>query len=287
MFSLLVLLILYLINSPLITKSIIDYTSLFIEKLFPASFIFFTISSLLIEYDFIENISKFLHINGAIFYVIIMSLISGFPSGSKYIKDLLDKDIIDIKTANYLIIFTHFPNPLFILGSVSLLFKNSHYAAIILISLITSNLIIGLITRPKDKTHIITKTKKEYKSFSIYLVNSIKSSLKTLILIYGTSVFFYLIAVIINNYISFSVYNYVLINGLFDLTKGIFLTSLIQNDILKSIFIILFISFGGISINMQVKSIITDTNIKYKNFFIGRVFQFIISTIIFLLIINW
>lgn len=283
---LIILLCLYLLNSPLVIKSILDYTKLFLEKLFPASFIFFIISSLLIDYNFIEIISNYLHINGAIFYVVMMSLISGFPSGSKYIKDLLKRKIISEKLANYLIIFTHFPNPIFILGSVSILFKNEKYALYILISLIISNIIIGIILRPKEK-EIIIYQKNSKTNFSFYLSKAIKDSIKTLILIYGTSVFFYLIIAIINHYIKLPLYSYILANGLFDLTKGIFLTSLIKNDFIKALFIILFTSFGGISINMQVKSIISDTNIKYYNFLIGRLFQFILSVLIFLLIINW
>ena len=49
------LMILYIINSTLITKHILIYTKLFLEKLFPASFLFFIFSSLLIEYNIIEK----------------------------------------------------------------------------------------------------------------------------------------------------------------------------------------------------------------------------------------
>ena len=283
---LITLLILYVINSNLIILSIIEYTKLFIKKLFPASFIFFIISSLLIDYSFIEKISKLLHINGANFYVIIMSMISGFPSGSKYIKDLYKRNIISLKTANYLIGFTHFPNPIFVLGSTPILFHNKNYSLYILISIIISNLIIGLITHPKEKNYIIYQNK-EIKSFSTNLSNAIINSFKVMLLIYGTSIFFYLIITIINNYLKFNLYPYIILNGLFDLTKGIFLTSLINNDMIKAILVILFISLGGISINMQVKSIISDTSISYKKFLISRIYQFIISLCIFLMIINW
>ena len=255
------------------------------EKLFPASFIFFIISSLLIDYNFIEKISKLLHINGSIFYVVVMSMLSGFPSGSKYITDLLERELISTKIANYLIIFTHFPNPIFILGSVSSIFKDKMIPIFILISLIISNLLIGLFLYPKDKEKFKI-TKSESPNFSINLKKAIYSSIKTMILIYGTSIFFYLIITILNNYLNLSLYNYIFVNGLFDLTKGVFLTSLIKNDVLRAIYIIIFISFGGISINMQVKSIIADTNVKYKNFILGRFFQIILSMSIFLLLLN-
>lgn len=285
---LILLLTLFIINSELVIKSILSYTNLFMEKLFPASFIFFIISSLLIDYNFIEKISKLLHINGSIFYVVVMSMLSGFPSGSKYITDLLERELISTKIANYLIIFTHFPNPIFILGSVSSIFKNKMIPVFILISLIISNLLIGIFLYPKDKEKFKI-IKSESTNFSINLKKAIYGSIKTMILIYGTSVFFYLIITILNNYLNLSLYNYIFVNGLFDLTKGVFLTSLINHEVLRAIYIIIFISFGGISINMQVKSIIADTNIKYKNFILGRFFQIILSMSIFLLLlgINW
>ena len=278
--------VLYLINSTLITNQILRYTKLFIEKLFPASFLFFTLSTLLIEYNAVEKLSNLLHKNGSCFYVVIMSLISGFPSGSKYTKDLLEKNLITEKDANYLISFTHFPNPLFILGPVSVLFPSKRYATTILISLILANLIIAFIKRPKEKDNPLVFIENT-PSFPKILPKAIFSSIKTILLIYGTSIFFYLIITIINQYIKLPLIEYILINGIFDLTNGVFLTSLISNPIIRSLIIIFFFALGGISVHMQTKSIIADTKINYKNFLIGRIYQIILASILFLCIINW
>ena len=280
------LMILYIINSTLITKHILIYTKLFLEKLFPASFLFFTFSSLLIEYNIIEKISKTLKINGANFYVVAMSLISGFPSGSKYTKDLLEKNLITEKSANYLIKFTHFPNPIFILGPVSLLFPNKTYALKILVCIIIANFIIAITTYQKEKS-TLSLQRKENISFAKILPKAVISSIKTIIIIYGTSVFFYLIITIINHYIKLPIKEYILMNGFFDLTNGTFLTSLITNPTTRALYIIFFFCFGGISVHMQTKSIIADTQIKYKNFLIARIFQTIIASILFLLTTNW
>ena len=277
---------LYLTNSVLITKRILIYTKLFIEKLFPASFLFFTLSTLLIEYNAVGSLTKIFKKNGAVLYVTIMSLISGFPSGSIYTTELLKKKQITEKTANYLIRFTHFPNPIFILGPVSLLFPNKTYTYKILISIILANFIIAFITRTKEK-EIIKYTSKTPTDFSKTLTKATLTSLKTIILIYGTSLFLYLIITIINHYYKLPLISYVLLNGIFDLTNGVFLTSLITNPITKGIIIIFFFSFGGLSVHMQTKSIIADTQIKYKNFFIGRIWGIIIANILFLWIINW
>ncbi len=273
-----------ILNASLLTKEIVTYTNLFITKLFPSNFLFFTLSSLLINYNIIEKISKLLHHNGSTLFVTIMSLISGYPSGSIYIKKLLNENLITTKKANYLIKFTHFPNPIFILGPVSLLFKNKIFSTKILLSLILSNFIIALIFYRKEKDkEIIYKTSKN--SFSKNLTNAITSSFKVIITIYGISLFFFIIGKIITLYLNLEIIPYILISGIFDLTNGIFKTSLITNDILKAIIIIIFFSLGGISVNMQIKSIISDTNIKYKNFFLARLLQLLFATIIFLWIV--
>lgn len=278
---LLTLLILYTINSTLIIKSIIDYTKLFYTKLFSTNFIFFMLSTILIDQGLIELINNKLKLNGSIFYVTIMSILSGIPSGSKYTKDLLDKGLISNKTANYLLSFTHFPNPMFVLNTVTILL-NKTLALKILICLILSNLIIALIFKPQKK-EVITINDSPSKDFSESLSKAIIDSLKVILIIYGTSVFFYLITVIINKYLTLNVLSHVLLNGIFDLTKGLFSISLLSNKLLKSLLIIIFFSFGSLSIHIQIKSIITNTSLKYKYFILGRLLQILFATILFLL----
>lgn len=274
--SFIILLILYLINSKYIIKCFLEYNNLFYTKLFPVSFIFFTISTILIEYKVLDIIP--ININSI--YIYILSLISGFPSGSKYIKELLDKNSITYEEASNLILFSHFPNPLFIIGSISSILNKS-ICFKLLISILLSNFIILIFTKKYKKKHttIIYPN-----NFSIVLKSSIYKSIKTIILIYGTSIFFYLISCIITKYISFNPYLYVLISGLFDLTKGVFSTTIINNVIIKSIFILVFISLGSISIHIQVKSILEDTSL-YKSFIKGRIIGTILSIIIFILLI--
>lgn len=279
------ILILYLLNSNLIIEEFLDYTNLFITKLFPTTFIIYIFSNIFIEYKIIDKLSLIFKAKASQLYIIIMSILSGFPSGPKYIKDLLNKNYITIKTANYLIYFTHFPNPLFILGTVSMIINDYKTTIIILISLISSNLLLASLL-PKPKSNIKITTTSINKDFSEIIAESIISSLKISLLIYGTSIFFYLISVIINNYFNLSLTSYILINSIFDLTKGITLTSLITNKTLQATFIIILISLGSLSINIQIKSILSDTNIKYSNFLKGRIIATILALIIFLILRN-
>ncbi len=279
---LLTLLILYTINSTLVIKSILDYTNLFITKLFPTNFVFFMLSTILIDQGLIELINNKLKLNGSIFYVTIMSILSGIPSGSKYTKDLLEKDLISTKTANYLLAFTHFPNPMFVLNTVTILL-NKTIALKILISLIISNLIIALIFKPSKK-EVFTINNYSPKDFSQSLSKAILDSLRIILIIYGTSIFFYLITVIINKYLTLNVLTHVILNGIFDLTKGLFSIALLSNKLLKTLLIIIFFSFGSFSIHLQTKSIISNTSLKYKYFILGRLLQTILAITLFFLL---
>ncbi|MCI8568583.1 MAG: hypothetical protein HFJ11_01215 [Bacilli bacterium] len=283
--TLITLLILYLINSNIIVNAIIDYSILFLTKLFPVSLLFFIFSTLLIDYGLIELIQYYLKINTSSLYVLLISAISGFPSGAKYTKELLEKNLIDENTANKIIMFSHFPNPLFILGSVYLVLKDKEICLKLLLAIIISNIIIYIFSKDKKSTKNNIKKLKVPSNFSNVLSKAVTNAFNTLLLIYGTSLFFYLVATIITKYITLNTNCFIILNGFFDLTKGVFSTTLLNNLTLRAIYILIFISFGGLSIHMQVKSIITDTSIKYKYFFIGRIIGTILALIIFILIL--
>lgn len=283
-----------LITPNIITTEILEALKVFINTLFPSIFPFFLVSDLLISYNFPNTLNKYLkevtkkifHVEGASSFVIIMSMLSGFPSGAKYIKTLLDKNLINIDEANYLIIFTHFANPLFVLTVTKGLFKNTQLSYIILICMYLSNLILGFIIRPKQvKSNKKSLETLKIPNFSTNLTSSIISSLKLLAIILGNTCFFYIVTGLIMKLFYHNQLITILINGFFDITRGITsLTNLSGFTILKSILILTFLAFGGININMQVASIISNSNIKYSNFLIGRLCQCAISITLFLII---
>ena len=276
---LITLLTLYLVNSKLIINSFLDYTKLYIEKLFPTSFLIYIISNLLINYQILDELSKITKEPNK-FYIIIMSMITGFPSGPKYITELYKKQLLSKNIANYLLRFTHFPNPLFILGSLTKIIT-LNTALKILISIYLSNFIIALFTNSKELNNKPFIQKQL--DFSTSLKESIKSSLILQLLVYGTNIFFYLITVIITNYIKLSPIFYVIINGTFDLTKGLFTTILLPKNI-QPLFLLLFLNLGSISIHIQTKSILSDTSLKYTTFLQGRIISTIFSIIIYVIL---
>ena len=277
-------LILCFCNSTIILTNILDYSKLFLTKVFPASFLFYTLSYLLVEYGIIQIIFYVFNINASSLYVFLLSLISGFPSGAKYTKELLNKGFINESEANEIIKFSHFPNPLFIIGVISNILDDTLLAKKILLSIILSNFILFLFRKRKSNTFVL-EHKIEVPDFSNTLSKAIQQAFYTLSLIYGTSLYFYLISFLLTKYLSFSKYFFVFISGIFDLTKGVFATTLFANNFIRAIFILFFISFGGISIHMQVRAIISDTSISYKNFFLGRIVGTFISFVFFLIMV--
>ena len=280
-----------LFNSQTIMKEILESLNIFITKLFPALFFFFLLGDLLINYKFINLLrkifdpilKKIFHIGGSSSFVIVMSIFSGFPSGSKYISSLIDKNCLTEKTGNYLLTFTHFSNPIFILGTITTII-NSKTALKILISHYLANFIIALIIRPKN-IEKETQTNIKTTDFTTCLSTSIKNTSKLLIFILGNSIFFNCISHIITSQINNAIITSI-INGLFDLTKGTISISQINCSLLfKSILITTFLSFGGINVHLQVKNIIKEKRkLKYKNFLFGRISQTAISLIILLII---
>ena len=277
-------------HSNSITKTIYQSTSIWFYNIVPSIFPIYIIVDLLINYQIIEYFSKlFGNCMEKIFkskketsFVFLLSIISGFPSNSKYIKNLLDDTIINSKEANKLLMFTHFSNPLFIIESIVIAFlHNKKIGFLILIVHYMTNLIIGFFGRnyyiPIENNKKIKTTKKT--SFVTCLTNSIYNTIKILFLLYGIITFFMIITTIIKENFPFSnTFNNILC-GLLEMTQGIYyIASMNLNLPVKASIITFFLSFGGFSIHMQVFSILKDYKLKYFDYFLSRIIHGLISS---------
>ena len=292
-----------LIESADVLESVKFSFNIWENSIFPSLFPFFVIGNILIDLGFPKLLGtllkdvmyKLFKINGTGAFIIILSILSGFPSSAKYTKELYLNGEINDKEATKLLTFTHFSNPLFILGTLSITFlNNKEIGMCILISHYIGNLFIGLIFRnyyisKKDTTKVSLKnaiismnSSRTDKSFGQMLSNAITSSISTLLLILGTVTIFLVLTTLINNNLSVSPYYKSIINGIFEMTQGLKYLSMLKIPLYKQALIsVFFISFGGLSVHMQVLSIISDTKIKYFSYFISRILHASISTIIF------
>lgn len=274
-----------------IKENVLYAIDIWLNILIPSIFPFLLISNLLIDYNFINILSTFLgNITTKIFnlpksatYVIITSIFTGFPTGSKYTKDLLVNNEITLDDANHLIMFSSFSNPLFVISSVGeSLLKSKTIGYFIFISHLLTGLLIGILFKRKNKSykeHLLKN--KNNKNFITNLLDSINSTFQILINMLGIIIFFLIIIVILDKTLLGNSIFDITIKGLIEMTSGIKNISNTNISLrLKSSIIGFLISFSGLSVHFQVKSIIEGTKIKYKNFLLARIIHSILCFII-------
>ena len=294
--AVLIILFLYLgifINPSLIIESGISSINIFKTKLFPSIFPFFVLASLLLELGLATKISiklnplirKIFHVEGNSSFIILVSLISGFPSGSKYIKESLKAKSISKDTANYLLTFTHFANPLFVLGTCGLILNSLSLAYKILIIQILSNLILGIILRPKEIISSKITNNHQNKSFLEALPKAINDAIKVLLFMLGSITFFMFFSKLLTTTLSLNPFFNTILTGLLDMTSGISLVNTINTtNYIKGLLVLTFITFGSFSVHLQVlNNIKEEEDIEYKYFFIGRIIETSIALVLYIL----
>ena len=295
LFAVLIILFLYLgifINPSLIIESGISSINIFKTKLFPSIFPFFVLASLLLELGIATKISnklnpifkRLFHVEGNSSFIILVSIISGFPSGSKYVVESYKNKTIDKTTANYLLTFTHFANPLFILGTCGLILNSLSLAYKILIIQIISNLILGIILRPKE----IISSKKinnyQNKSFLEALPKAINDDIKLLLFMLGSITFFMFFSKLLTSFLSLNPFFETIITGILDMTSGISLVpSIDTTNYIRGLLVLTFITFGSFSVHLQVLNNIKEEDLEYKYFFFGRIIETSIALLLYIL----
>ena len=289
-----IILILILFNKEIVSNTIITSFYIWFNTLVPSMLPMFILSDILINYNFISFIpdkitniiSKIFNISKEAVLVLFISLIAGFPSNGTAIKTSYDLKLISKGEASHLLLFAHFANPLFILQTIGIFYlKNNSFGIIILISHVLSAFLIGVILRNKNhptKDNYISKNNKS-QSFTTIFSSSIKKSINTLLMVSGTVTSFLIISTLICHIFDLNVYLETFVKSTLEMTMGLSsLSNLLIGDIYKVVLSTAIISFGGLSIHLQVASVIDD--IPYTNYLKGRLLHLVISSLISFLI---
>lgn len=273
----LLFLTLFLLNifryNDIVTLSSLKALELWRVRLFPSLFIMFIVNDLIINTD----IFKIKNNNTLAFS---LSLFSGTPTNAYIIKELYINNRISLNSANKLLLYTYFSNPLFLYNILSTIFNKTIVFKIILIHYI-SNIIISFFIK-KETTYNNRNETANLKVTKI-LEQSIKKSINTLLMILGTVTFFMILSNLTVKLFSLNIYLEILLKGLLEITQSLNeLAAITLNLELKQLLALTIISFGGISIHMQVYSILNETKINYKFFLKGRIYQTLISILLLL-----
>lgn len=265
--SIILLIILTIIKRPTITTAIIEAINIWITNIFPSLFPILIISDLIISTDLINIItniigpffSKIFKVSKYSSYVFLMSLLSGCPSNAKYTKDLLDYNLISKEEAIKVLSMSLLYNPILILTITSYLKKED--SCFIIIANIIINIIIGIINR---KFYCQVKHNEKMLNRNFNLISSISKSIDTLMLVLGSLALFIALSSIIP-------YSHPLLDGIFEITNGIKEIVFIENYNYQLLFTGILMSFGGFSIQTQIKSILRDYHLEYSLFYKSRI----------------
>lgn len=276
--------ILIFIKKDIMYYTIYNTVILWFKNIVPNLLPMFIITSLIIESNLIINIcnifgklfNKIFKCSNYGIFIYFLSLFTGSPSNAKYINDLVNNNLISNTLSDKLLLFTSNYNILLIYSLLTLYLNKSISIKIISI-IIISNIIVGLIFR--NMNYIDLKT--NYIKRKINISKIIKDTIDTLLMILGTLIFFNIIINLlpIKNMLLKNI-----LNGFLEITTG--LKGLEYLDISTNIKILLstvYLSFGGLSIHTQIKSILPDTN--YTLFLKSRLYAIIISIILLTLFI--
>lgn len=250
-------------------------------------------------------------------FALVMGIISGYPVGAKIAANFRKNNICSKEECERLLSFTNNSGPLFIIGTVGItMYGNYSIGIVLFLAHIMASFCVGIIFRfwkfNKNANISDTSVKQNlaYKKVSItnlgeIIAESITTSISTILMIGGFIVVFSCIISILNasGIVSlvtktltpfFSLLNIdtSFINGIFtgffEITNGINLISSVQNNSFHINLIITssLLGFGGISVMLQVLSIISKTDLSPKPYIIGKLLHSIISAFFTYLFIN-
>lgn len=301
-------------------SSVKNSLHIWINNIVPSLFPFFIATELLNN----TNIPKFIgnifnkimrplfNVPGIGAYALFMGIISGYPVGAKIVTSFRNNKLCTKEEAERLITFTNNSGPLFILGTVGItLFYDSTIGLLLLCTHILSCITVGIIFRFWKITYKENRNINDFqktvcfKTLGEVLSNSILSAINSVVLIGGFIVFFGIVLSILEKIhllntliIIFTPFFYLLninnsfiaplLNGLLELTNGITsITTIANKNLSVNVIICAFLlGFGGISIMLQVLSIISKSDISIKPYILGKILQGLFAAFYTFLIIN-
>lgn len=281
----------FLTNSKVCIASITNSTNIFITKLLPALFPYILITELILELNIAQNLTYgFSKIICKIFQIpvcaaptILISYLLGYPNAAKYIYKLYNNNEIDLYTVKKLCTFTHNASPAYILVSIGLvMYNNIMLGIILLISHAIASILIGIFPLPNkiiiQQNNIISNSFKEISfSFEI-LLKSLLNSIKTLCIIWGFTVIFSLLPMLMLNKLNIPNNIRAILIGIFELSNGINLIIINNSNLTLSLCLVSFIlSFSSFMVILQVYSFLYKTGIKLSYILKYKLLQGVIS----------
>lgn len=281
-------------------QSVQDGLKLFVISVLPALFPFFFFSKILSALDVASSMGRFIkkplnklfHSPPVGGYILIISLLSGYPVGAKLVSDCYKSGLITQKQAQNISVFTSTSGPLFILGAVGAsMFRDKFAGAIILISHYLGAIVNGLIltTKTYDEEKNILTNPIDYDNI---LSESITSSVMSVLIVGGYIAVFGMLIDVFTDFKILSFFSktltlffidekiaYGLSASIVEMTRGCLILSQSGPPFAVVPVCAAMISFGGLSITLQSLTFYSQCKIKPLFYLKTKISQGIISYI--------
>ena len=223
-------------------------------------------------------------------YPFVLGLFSGYPVGARIVSNLRQENKISKSDGEKLLVFTNNAGPIFILGTIGIgMYGSSKIGFLLYFVHIISSITIGIIFGRLYKNMYRDSASSVYMDFSTFgeiVSNSIRKAFYTLSTVCGFVILFSLVISMVQasgvlNFIN-NIWIQDFILGLIEITSGINLISGIEstNLLVKLLFTSFLLGTGGISVLLQVWSVIADSDLSIKPYFIAKILNGVLSSII-------
>lgn len=298
---------------------------LWANNVIPSLFPFFIATELLGYTNIVSKLGKLLNpimrpifnVPGQGAYALLMGIISGYPIGAKIVTNFRKNNICSKEECERLLAFTNNSGPLFIIGTVGIsLFYNSTIGILLFITHLLACLTVGILFRfwkynknsiNSNKPYYSTNNKEvSFSSLGEVLGKAISSATSTILMIGGFVVLFSVVLSILENSKILAICTSLLepffkfleinntqfvsgfISGIVELTNGLkqIISIPFKSISTNIIFSAFLLGFGGISVLLQVFSIISKTDISIKPYILGKILHGIFAALYTYIFIN-
>ncbi len=276
-----------ILRSRVVMESVTNSLVICFSSVIPALFPFMVLSSMFVSYSTDSSfgyigklLSRLFGISPCAVSALICGILCGYPIGAKCTAQLLESKKITVSEAESLIAYSNNSGPLFVIGAVGIGILHSAKAGVILYVIqLTSALVAGILLRGTNYTSAI---KAQYcPSQSKALTTAICDSVFSILKVCGFVVFFGVINTLLEPLTN--ILPHVLscaVASFTEVTSGInYISSSLPTLSHKIIASSFALGWSGLSVHMQVKSIVAPFGLSMKKYYITRILMGTLSAL--------
>ncbi len=264
--------------------------TLFIDHLFPYLLPYLILTQWLLR---LTNVTSIQHSKWKFYLqVYFLCALGGFPTGAATISFLFKQNQITKKEAPLLLAICHAPSPLFVVGFVGIEILNkpiSGWYMLALFHFVNIVMLVFFILKFRKLNTIPTGFHKEVDSSTSPLIESIKSSLPTVLLVAATVIFFTTISFVLTEtilrFVELPEGLMVAVYSILEMTSGLAESHLLfANSKWLELIVLTILSIQGLSIHLQVAVLAKEAQISMVPYVLTRVVQAVLIPLLYWII---